>query len=168
MENEFICLKSPAPLKNTLSFTRFVYLAAGIIGALLGVANGGLTGLVALCIFLLAIAYFVIYFVALGKMVKIRLMKFELPKEVDYESLSGLLVAPLTEFDMTVNRTGNIMITYKGCEFYIKLSADYFSIDPRESLMKRIFGKSHMRLYKRSIVAVPIIAYTIQDICRKQ
>jgi len=165
---EFVKLDSPAPLKNKIYKFRFIYVAVALLGAIWGAIGLGVEGMVAMCLVLLGITYSISYYLSIFYIRKISKTKYELPIPINAGQLSGLIVAPLMQYNMTVEMVDNILIKFGGIEYFIILKDGYFNISPRESILKQIFNKSYPRLYKKAVNAVPIIAFTIQDICKKQ
>jgi hypothetical protein len=168
IESTGILLSSPAPFKNEIYNLRFLYLVLGVLGAIFGFIVGSIGMALLCCLFLLFLSFLIINLISGLKVGKIRRIKFELPNNVDSVTLSGLLVSPLMALNMTVERNNNITIKYKGCVFTIFLSDGFFTIWPKESLVKRMLIRRTARLYKLSIITVPIVAYNIQVACKAQ
>ncbi|MGG7175285.1 hypothetical protein ACQPV1_18455 [Clostridium neonatale] len=161
-------LSSPFNFKNELKKFNWLYFIFGIAGFfidsdthILGMIVGILT------------AFFIISaIIAQFKVGSLRTMTFSLPDSANltYKDLADMITVPLSKINMTVELLSDTLrIAYKGMEYDITILPEQcaFKIWPQKNFVRRLASKLYTGLYKKSIYAVPIIAYTIQSTFKK-
>ena len=166
-----IVLESSDPLQDNLSkFNYFYWIGIGI-----GVIFGICTGVVTIPFFV--VAFFMLAFAAKGiiagfRLAELRKMKFQLPMAITPVELTEILANPLSELGMTIkNNKQDICIKYKMKTFYIMIDNTDSTFKVRDvcNASKWVLpSRSDSYRYKLTIVAIPLIAFTVQQVCKIQ
>ena len=161
-------MASSTPVASDGSEYNFFY-TAGIVGAIIGIINGGFPGLLFIGIFGLVIGYALKTLILETKQNQLRYrVKFTLSARIPDEVLTGELLRRLMPFNITVeaDTTGSPLITHNGVIYEIMYNDDNtFTVWWRKPIHKAIIPASDIKLYKKLVVSTGIIAYHIQQIC---
>lgn len=164
MKDEITKLESPAPLPDNLKKFNALYPVFFIIGIMVGLIGDatwymmGLIGLIVALIIKSIIATKLDY--SLSK------MSFETPRLISGSEMAGLIAIPLTQLGMAVTVDGKeAVVTYMGMQYYIRNYTDgSFGLIFDGTLASRVLtGRRYISQYKKAIVAISLIAYTIQN-----
>lgn len=159
-------LDSPAPIDDGLRRLNWLYYVAG--GILLALFIFGkersIFGFLFLGAFFFLIAFTLKHIIAKDLLaLKLPKIEFALPENIDEQQIVGKITMPLTAAGMTVekNSNGYPVITYHKVKYsvYIDSEKSNFRIDSDKSF----FSFSGIKLYRKVVIAMGIIAYTIQQ-----
>lgn len=156
-------LNGPFSFNNELKKFNCLYFILGLIGFLID----GETHILGLIGGLMA-SFLIIAIISPFKVGTLRTMIFSLPESnnITYKELADIITMPLSKINMTVELLSDALrISHKGMEYDVTLLPEQcaFKIWPQKSFVRRLASKLYTGLYKKSIYAVPIIAYTIQN-----
>lgn len=159
-------LESPAPIDDGLRrFNWLYYAAVGLVVAILIFGKGrSISGGLVLLVFFLFIAFFIKHIIAKDLLtLKLPKIEFALPENIDEQQIVGKIAMPLTGAGMTVEKdnSGYPVITYHKVKYrvYIDKEKSIFRI----SAEKSFFSFEGIKLYRKVVIAMGIIAYTIQQ-----
>lgn len=166
-----LVLDSAAPLDDGLRGFNKLYFAFGLIGLIIGIICNGMKSGLFLLLVGVVIAFVIKAIIAKGKLDSLCFIEFNLSApNVNLEYLMKLIVKPLTVLGMTVEKKtdGTPLVTYNGLQYNISLTkSNTFTIDCRIPLTRRLFHYSVIPFYKKAVVSIGLIAYTIQVECDK-
>ena len=113
-KNVQITLQSPAPLDDGGRKYNKLYYILGIIGGILGLPNGGISGFIVGGIFGIMIAYTIKECIVSGKLGDLRRIEFSMGTMIPYEELISELIPLLAPMGMVVEKSANgfPIITY--------------------------------------------------------
>lgn len=162
-----VVLTSPAPLDDGLRKYNVLYAIAAVAGVFLG-KDGGFFGIVTGVGFLLVVALFIKYILAFDKRNMILpKKKFALPIGTDTDKITGIITVPLTSMGMVVEKdtAGTPVIYHKNIKYTVLIDRDNntFSLDHKI----KMFRSKGITAYRKVVVSMGLIAYTIQQEIRK-
>lgn len=159
-----ITLTSPINFPDELKKFTPIYFIMGIFLALLG-------GKEMTYPFTFAIGagggFIILNIISNFKVDALRNKLFTLEKSLTKEELANLITLPLAKLNMNVEiLNDSLRVIHNNVEYDIFLypNENAFRIWPQKSMLFRFLAKRvYINLYKKSIFAMPIIAYTIQS-----
>lgn len=166
-----VYVTSPAPLDDGGRRYRVITAAAAVIGAVIGLAFGGLSKFAVVALVGAMLGYLVETTIVKVKWYDLRNMRFGMGHPVEKAVLFQHLIQHLTPLGMTVemNTDGTPVITYQTMIYEIRLNEDQtFTIWWRKSLARAFFSIDILTIipnYRKAVAAMGIIAYHIQQIC---
>ena len=159
-------LESPAPIDDGLRrFNWLYYVAGGLLLAMFIFAKQrSLSGFLFLAAFFFLVAFTIKHLIAKDLLtLKLPKIEFALPENMDEQQIVGRITMPLTGAGMTVekNTDGYPVITYHRVKYSVHIDKEKasFRIDPNKSF----FSFSGIKLYRKVVIGMGIIAYTIQQ-----
>lgn len=168
-KKEALKLTAPAPLNDGGRRYNKLYFILGIAGALIGIPNGGIGGLLLLGMFGLVLAFILKRLIIENKLYNLRKLEFYADKAIPYDEMIGKLIPVLTPLGMLVEKNiqGGPMITYQGIMYDLNYSDNNaFTLYWRKSVLKAICGfKRTVANYRKAVIAMGIIAYHAQQAC---
>lgn len=155
-------LSSPAPFKNELKNFNILYVILSTIFVIFFRKDFGsvVSILVGICA-----SFLIINIIAAFKIDKLTAIEFALPALMPKEQIIDLITLPLTQLNMKVeNLRHYIRITHNKMQYDILIcpNKSTFTIWPQKTFLARLFARIYTKLYKNSILSIPIIAYTTQ------
>ena len=169
-----VYVSSPAPIDDGGRKYNVVTLAAAAIGAVIGLVSGGLEGLAICALVGAMLGYITEATIVKVKWYGLREMKFAMGHPAEKTVLFQRLVQGLTPMGMTVemNTDGMPVISYQTLIYEINLNEDQtFTIWWRKSLARAFFCIDILTVipnYRKTVVAMGMIAYHIQQISMEQ
>ncbi len=167
-----LVLDTAGPLDDGMRSFNKLYFIFGLIGFIIGAIIEGFKTGIGLAIVGLIVAFFIKALIAQVKIENLSRTKFHYPtSNISSAFLMKTIVKPLTSLGMTVemNSDGSPIILHNGLHYTILIfGKSTFTIDCQIPLTQRIGHYSKVSLYKKAVVTMGLIAYTIQHECIKQ
>lgn len=156
-------LSSPSPFKNELKKFNILYIILSIVFIAIAKEDFGIifSILIGICG-----SFVIINIIAAFKIDKLRNMEFNLSTLISKEQLTDIITLPLTQLNMQVeNLPHYIRITHNKFQYdiIINQNRNTFRIWPQKTFLSMLFAKVYTKLYKNTIISMPIISYTIQS-----
>lgn len=171
-QKDALKLNSPAPISDGGRSYNKIYLILALILGIGGTATGGIAGTVVGAIFGLMVGFCIKESILDLKLTKLRKQPFAIDYKIPYDELIQRLIPVLTPLNMTIekDKKGNLVITYKKMIYDVSYREDNtFTIWWRKSPMRALFSiRTKISYYRQVVVAMGIIGYHIQQICRNQ
>lgn len=163
-------LTSPAPIAKNGSEFNWIYLIGAAIGIVTGLLAGGVGIVLTLPAFLLA-ALIAKDFVLQFKKIHLSDIEFVLPAPVPFSVLTGELTSRLTPQGLTVevNSKGVPVITHNNVKYTVSYNSNgtfsiWYSLSAGRIFLKSGSIAGNIRLYRKCVVSMGIIAYHVQQI----
>lgn len=159
-------LDSPAPIDDGLrKFNWLYYVAGGLLVAMFIFGKErSVSGFLVLATFFFLVAFTIKHVIAKDLLtLKLPKMEFALPEDIDEQQIVGKIAMPLTGAGMTVEKDSNgcPVITYRRVKYFVYIDKEKSNF--RISLNKSFFAFEGIKLYRKAVIAIGIIAYTIQQ-----
>ncbi len=159
-----IILDSPVNFNDELRKFNVIYLIIAFITILL--VKNPQEKLVCTIFFSGAGGFLITNIISTFKVDFLRQKEFEFKGSFSKDQIASFIAIPLTKLGMTVELVSDyIRITHNSVEYDVVLIPEngVFKIWPQKNTISwLISGRVYLRLYKKSIFTMPIIAYTIQ------
>ncbi len=166
LSNNGRILETPAPIDDGLRRFNWLYYVAGgllVVMFILG-KERSVSGFLFLAMFFFLTAFTIKHLIAKDMLaLKLPKMEFALPENMDEQQIVGKIAMPLTGAGMTVERDSNgfPIITYRRVKYFVSIDKEKANF--RISLNKSFFAFTGIKLYRKAVIAMGIIAYTIQQ-----
>lgn len=164
MEFNGLKLTSAAPMEDRLSKYNIIYMIFFIAGCILGAVSNSNWFFMGL-IFLIP-AGFVKSMIATKLVLDLQKMSFSIERALSGQEMAGLAAIPLTQLGMIVTvDNGEAVVSYKGMQYYIRIYSDltFGLIFDRSFASNFIGGHRYISQYKKALIAMSLIAFTIQS-----
>jgi hypothetical protein len=170
MSTNGIVLKSPAPFQDDLRKYNVLYIILAAIGAIAGFIINGAPAALALAVCGLLPAYVIKAIIATKLTYALQKLSFVLPYTITGEALAGIVAIPLTQLGMTVTMySGEPVVRIKNMTYLLHIYADgTFGLLFDQAAASRVLtGRRYISQYKNAIVAMGLIAFTVQQEMQK-
>lgn len=159
-------LESPAPIDDGLRrFNWLYYVAGGLLLVMFIFGKGrSFSGLLVLTIFFFLVAFTIKHLIAKDLLtLKLPKIEFALPENMDEQQIVGKITMPLTGAGMTVEKDNNgyPVITYRRVKYSVYIDKEKSNF--RIGINKSFFSFAGIKLYRKVVIGMGIIAYTIQQ-----
>lgn len=164
MDRNGLKLTSSAPLEDKLRKFNVLYIIGLVIGCAYGIIidtpNWFITGV----IFIIP-AWLIKYVIAMALGVGLQQTIFNASRSFTGQELKELVSIPLTEMGMTVSyESGKAIVTYSGMRYTLRSHSDStFGLTFNQTASSGLLGGFRPILqYKKAIIAMGLIAFTVQ------
>lgn len=164
MEVNGLKLTSAAPMEDKLKKYNALYVVFFVSGCVIGIMTNS-TWFFMGVIFLLP-ALLIKSVIATKFVLALQKISFTAERILSGQEMAGLIAIPLTQLGMTVAVDGEeAVVTYKGMQYYIRNYSDgTFGLIFDHSLASRLIsGRRYISQYKKAIIAIGLITFTIQS-----
>lgn len=165
MDTKGLKLTSAAPLEDKLKKFNLVYIIGFAIGCIYGIIVDTPNWFVTGAIFIIP-AWLVKYVIAMALDVGLQKTVFNANRSFTGKEVAGLISIPLTQMGMTVSiESEKAVVTFNGMRYTIRSYSDNtFGLTFNQTASSGLLGGFRPILqYKKAIVAMSLIAFTVQS-----